>query len=562
MVNGRPNLTFGGSVPVAGTARQRSVGGQDGRTRVAGDFASLLPQATQAFGNNQTANAPAPAARQAQAVPQNVRQNVPAPQAKLYTGMLPDNYVSARMQGMQTAGNYSGSMPAGQYSLAAARSRPAPVPTPAAGGTQAQPAHQVQRVSVKTLPRISSRPVTGRRDIGMEDTRQSAQGRSTLSGSGRPAHATPTANAAHAQSLGFGRQGGPLPAQAGQARVAPIAAMPSHGAYAGFSVQHAGLAGDHIGQSFLSVGFAGKHAGRALERLGYNMQAPESINTHARLVGADPYGLNAGMAAPSAGNRGGANTARFNSGDEAARMAVRTAGHKRKGTQGAAAARSMVPSFQGLAENGLGTLAAKFESGADGIAAIGYDRTGGTSYGKYQIASRVGTMKNFISYLDENAPDLAQRLRAAGPANTGGRNGRMPAEWRKIAAEEPERFESLQSDFIRSSHFNPAKEGIASATGVSFDALPHALQEVLFSTAVQHGPAGAVRIVNQALKRVGPQKVQSASSETEVKTVGRQLITQIYNLRAGQFGSSSARVQGAVRNRLRQEMQDALHMLA
>jgi len=42
-----------------------------------------------------------------------------------------------------------------------------------------------------------------------------------------------------------------------------------------------------------------------------------------------------------------------------------------------------------------GELSAKFESGKDGIAAIGYDRQGGTSYGKYQIASRVGMMKLF-----------------------------------------------------------------------------------------------------------------------------------------------------------------------
>ena len=45
---------------------------------------------------------------------------------------------------------------------------------------------------------------------------------------------------------------------------------------------------------------------------------------------------------------------------------------------------------------GLGSLSAKFESGTEGVAAIGYDRVGGTSYGKYQIASKPGTMDRFL----------------------------------------------------------------------------------------------------------------------------------------------------------------------
>ena len=57
--------------------------------------------------------------------------------------------------------------------------------------------------------------------------------------------------------------------------------------------------------------------------------------------------------------------------------------------------------------NTLGSLAARFESGSDGVAAIGYDRHGGTSYGKFQLSSRAGTMDSFISFLSKESPDLA-----------------------------------------------------------------------------------------------------------------------------------------------------------
>lgn len=201
---------------------------------------------------------------------------------------------------------------------------------------------------------------------------------------------------------------------------------------------------------------------------------------------------------------------------------------------------------------GIGKLSAQFESGGEGIAAIGYDSTGGTSYGKYQIASRVGSMKNFLEFLDSEAPDLSRRLRKAGPANTGSRKGAMPNEWRAIAAEQPERFEKLQESFIHQSHYKPALEAIERSTGIDSSHLSAAMREVIWSTAVQHGPAGAARIFARADDMSG--KATDAAYE-------RKLIDNVYSVRAGQFGSSSRKVRAAVQSRFRQEKQLALNML-
>lgn len=201
---------------------------------------------------------------------------------------------------------------------------------------------------------------------------------------------------------------------------------------------------------------------------------------------------------------------------------------------------------------GLGRLSARFESGGEGIAAIGYDRTGGTSYGKYQIASRVGSMNSFLTFLDGEAPDIAQRLRKAGPANTGGRRGGMPDAWRAIAREQPERFEALQEAFIRESHYKPAMEAIVKRTGLEADTLSAAMREVIWSTAVQHGPAGAARIFDRA---------DELSGKPTDPAYERKLISNVYKLRAGQFGSSTEAVQAAVQNRFRQEKNLALNML-
>lgn len=199
----------------------------------------------------------------------------------------------------------------------------------------------------------------------------------------------------------------------------------------------------------------------------------------------------------------------------------------------------------------IGSLSARFESGKAGISAIGYDSKGGTSYGKYQIASRVGSMDAFLSFLDSEAPDIASRLRSSGPANTGSRQGAMPDEWRAIAAEQPERFGSLQESFIRESHYDPAVAGITARTRLNMDELSPIMREVIWSTAVQHGPRGAVRIFEQA----------DAATSGSGKKYERSLISHVYDIRSGQFGGHSEGIRASVQSRFKEEEAIALNML-
>lgn len=203
----------------------------------------------------------------------------------------------------------------------------------------------------------------------------------------------------------------------------------------------------------------------------------------------------------------------------------------------------------------IGQLAAQFESGKEGISAIGYDQAGGTSYGKYQIASKPGSMDQFILFLEKESPAIATRLKNAGPANTGSRDGKMPQVWREIAQEQPEVFESLQKRFILESHYTPVLNGIKEA-GYNVDSLSPAMQEVLWSTAVQHGPSGAVRIFTQSADKAGISEGQAFSEKEE-----QQLIQNIYDVRETSFGSSTVEIQAAVQRRMQSEKTIALAML-
>jgi hypothetical protein len=198
-----------------------------------------------------------------------------------------------------------------------------------------------------------------------------------------------------------------------------------------------------------------------------------------------------------------------------------------------------------------GALSARFESGDNGPGAIGYDETGGTSYGTYQISSRQGTFDRFVSFLDKAAPGYAARLRAAGNPDTGGKSGRVPQEWQSIAKEDPGGFSTLQRQFIKETHYGPALQKIAQNTGLDLNERSPALKEVLWSTSVQHGPDGAARIFKKAIE------VLKARGDVSDQTI----INTVYNIRERQFNSSSTQVQQAVTKRFSEEKVAALNIL-
>lgn len=199
----------------------------------------------------------------------------------------------------------------------------------------------------------------------------------------------------------------------------------------------------------------------------------------------------------------------------------------------------------------LGALSAHFESGLRGIFAVGYDTSGGTSYGKYQLSSRKGAIRNFIKYLDKRAPTWAQRLRTAGVANTGGTQGSMPREWIRIAGEHPKLFEKLQDDFIHSHYYSPTIQAVREQTGLDIEAQNAVIREVLWSTAVHHGPTGGANIFITASLRA-----RQAHGD-----FGKALLKEVYRERERRLAKVPRTQRNALRSRLEQEMSMALARL-
>jgi hypothetical protein len=197
----------------------------------------------------------------------------------------------------------------------------------------------------------------------------------------------------------------------------------------------------------------------------------------------------------------------------------------------------------------IGALSAQFESSKAGAGAIGYDSTGGTSYGTYQLASKKGVVKEFLSYMSNINPEWTKTLLAAGEPDTGSQKGDFPEAWKKIAKENPKEFGKIQHDFIELKHYKPTVKALAK---INYDVenQPAAIKDVVWSTAVQHGSGGAASIFKQAIQESGG---VDAKPET--------IISNVYKIRRTKFGSSTDAVRASVNKRFDTENQLALNML-
>ena len=192
--------------------------------------------------------------------------------------------------------------------------------------------------------------------------------------------------------------------------------------------------------------------------------------------------------------------------------------------------------------DGLGKLSEKYEAGNKGSGAVGWDSTGGTSYGKYQIASKTGTMDNFMKFLKTNNPEAYEKLSQAGPAD-GGKDGAFAKQWQELAKSGG--LKDSEHEFIKKTHFDKGVGGVKDKGLQDQIGKSKALQEVMWSTSVQHGGGGASGIFNKVAK--------AGMSEEDI-------IKAVYAERGTKFGSSTAQVQGSVQKRFADEQKNALAM--
>ena len=226
----------------------------------------------------------------------------------------------------------------------------------------------------------------------------------------------------------------------------------------------------------------------------------------------------------------------------------------------------------------LGSVSAEFESnGKPGI--VGFDSTGGYSYGLYQISTAdakggAGTFPKFMVYLKDEHPKYhdilesvggyeAARGDVIGPNNTQERTVKFKEKWKQLATENKDEFTKIQHDFIQRSHYDPAVNNIKKDSGIDLCDGTHSagLQDAIWSTSVQHGSRGAKNIFMKALENV-----KNATGKKTTEITDKELIEAIYDERGrdggnAYFKNSKQSIKDSVVNRFKKEKAKALSMV-
>ncbi|HSK64519.1 MAG TPA: LysM peptidoglycan-binding domain-containing protein [Pyrinomonadaceae bacterium] len=208
---------------------------------------------------------------------------------------------------------------------------------------------------------------------------------------------------------------------------------------------------------------------------------------------------------------------------------------------------------EALAE-ALGTLSAKYETGGRGPGTVstGAGDPGGVSYGSYQMATKMGTVARFVG---QPGFKWAKDFQGLAPGTA-----QFTAVWKRIAAEQTAKFQNAQHSYIKQTHYDFLAAKVLSEDAVDVNTRSRALQDVIWSTAVQHG--GATPIVHRA--------IASLTCDCSDPAYDKQLICAIYAERGRKkpegnlayFSKSAPGVQAGVSKRFKNEEQDALAMLA
>ena len=202
----------------------------------------------------------------------------------------------------------------------------------------------------------------------------------------------------------------------------------------------------------------------------------------------------------------------------------------------------------------LGALSAKYETGGRGPGTVstGAGDFGGVSYGSYQMASKMGVPTKFVT--QPGFPwlrDFANLVAGTAP---------FTACWKRIAAEQTDAFQKAQHEYIKKTHYDPLSAKILGDNSLDVNTRSRALQDVVWSTAVQHGPG--TPIVSRACATLSCKPTDTNYDELLIRAIYAERGRRKPDGNLAYFSKSSPSVQTGVANRFKSELKDALAMLA
>ncbi|WP_420211390.1 lytic transglycosylase domain-containing protein [Burkholderia aenigmatica] len=170
----------------------------------------------------------------------------------------------------------------------------------------------------------------------------------------------------------------------------------------------------------------------------------------------------------------------------------------------------------------LGGLSTYYETSGRGPIAIsgGQGDPGGVSYGSYQFTSQTrqkhgppiigGRVKQFVSWSGFPWPNAFEGLTPG--------SSEFSDKWRELVKSDESKFHDAEHKFTRETHYDIQIQTIQDSAHVDMRYHSHALNDVIWSTCVQHGPS--TDVITTAMSSLEP--------PTETRDYDVKLIDAIY----------------------------------
>jgi hypothetical protein len=217
----------------------------------------------------------------------------------------------------------------------------------------------------------------------------------------------------------------------------------------------------------------------------------------------------------------------------------------------------------------LGDLSKQYESNGDpSSVSSGRGDLGGRSYGMYQFASNAGVPQAFVSWLKcQPAPfdNYGVVLEESGPVNSYG----FVQKWRELGNVDPIGFGQLQHDYTKQVYYDEAVEALRCNLDFDVNSRSEALQQVLWSRAVQYSAGNMLELFNGACD-LAEQDIANISDYDLIYSIYELLIqdgNQAYEKDNGLWHSPNDWLNGSrgtidgLLNRFYNEREEALSLL-
>lgn len=204
-----------------------------------------------------------------------------------------------------------------------------------------------------------------------------------------------------------------------------------------------------------------------------------------------------------------------------------------------------------LGDDQLGKLSEKYESGGRGPGTVssGKGDPGGVSYGTYQLSSKAGRADEFVR---RYYPEEFKGLKAGTEEFT--------RKWKEIAAKDPDGLRRNEHAYIKETHYDPQVKKLAKELALDVTKRSAALRDVVWSTAVQHGPNTGV-IVVAVRPLVKDRKIDEVTDEAVIRAVYAERGRKDKDGKLVHFPNVSPDWIPALTRRFENEERDALEML-